>query len=465
MRSHLCWLTAAVVSWASSAGSSAGTWRQDARPARIVLAPAEDSPEAQKIREKLADPVTLEFVETPLGDVFDFLKDYTGVNIVLERAAVEAEGITGDTPVTIHVQSIQLEMALKVLLRQYNLTAIISNDCLTVTSLADAMSQVMPRAYAVGDLIRTPDDGELLVRVVQRILATRAHSRNTTKDLVQFLSTPTTLVIMGNVEEHGQVTKLIEQLRGRRPDEREAVKQISAKLKDLVTLEFVETPLSDVIDFLKDYTGVNIVLDRPALEEEGINSDTPVSIHVQSITLASALRILLGQFNLTSMIDSDCLVITSASWASNSSVLRVFPVDKMLAAQAKISGDEWVRLVSNMAEAEWQAQASKKLPPSGQRFATGSKVVVRRVQGEWPATVVEFMKGRYKVHFEGADDAADEWINVEQIANCPPTLAEIGQFVAEYLPPIGSLVVLMPRSLEQPVENLIGLIVKSSGAE
>jgi hypothetical protein len=101
---------------------------------------------------------------------------------------------------------------------------------------------------------------------------------------------------------------------------------INEKLKDPVTMEFVETPLSDVIDFLKDYTGVNIVLDKPALEEEGINSDTPVSIHVQSIALKSALKILLGQYNLTFLIKDDVLQITSKVNADNELIHKVYPV-------------------------------------------------------------------------------------------------------------------------------------------
>jgi hypothetical protein len=430
----------------------------------VVLAPREDGPESRKIRDKLADPVTLEFVETPLGDVIDFLKEYTAVNIVLDGPALHKAGITRDTPVSIHVQTIQLEMALKILLGQYHLTPIIANDSLMITSLAEARRQVVPRAYGVADLVRAPDDAASLVQIVQRVFAKSADRMGAIKDRIQFIGTPATLVVLGNIDEHERVTDLVSQLRGRTLKDREAVNKLSAKLNDPVTLEFVETPLSDVVDFLKDLTGVNIVVERPALEEEGINSDTPLTIHVQSISLAAAIRIMLAQFNLSYMIDNDCLLITSTLRVGNSPVLRVFPVDKMLGAKATISGEEWEQLVSKLAEAEWQAQTAKTLPPSGQRFATGSTIVVRLAQGEWPAKVVEFKDGRYKVHFDGSDDATDPWIDPDQIAN-QPTFAETGPFVVAYFPPVGSLVVLMPRSLEESVDNLIGLMVKSAGAK
>ncbi len=105
-----------------------------------------------------------------------------------------------------------------------------------------------------------------------------------------------------------------------------AEEKINEKLKDPVTLEFVETPLSDVIDFLRDYTQVNIVLDKLALEEEGVTSDTPVTIHVEQIALKSALKLLLGGLNLTYLIKDDVLQITSQNQAGNELIHKVYPV-------------------------------------------------------------------------------------------------------------------------------------------
>src|SRR5262245_38666335 len=74
-----------------------------AQSQRALRTAAEDSGALAQIRAKLTDPVTLEFVETPLGDVIAFLKDYTGVNIVLDRAALDEVGVSSDTPISIHV--------------------------------------------------------------------------------------------------------------------------------------------------------------------------------------------------------------------------------------------------------------------------------------------------------------------------------------------------------------------------
>src|SRR5438132_9086800 len=55
--------------------------------------------------------------------------------------------------------------------------------------------------------------------------------------------------------------------------------QVRRKLRAPVSVEFVETPLSDVLDFFHDLTHLEITIDRAALADEGIEADAPVTIH------------------------------------------------------------------------------------------------------------------------------------------------------------------------------------------
>jgi len=85
-----------------------------------------------------------------------------------------------------------------------------------------------------------------------------------------------------------------------------AEKKIHDALKSPTQLEFVETPLSDVIDYLKDYHGIEIQLDTKALGDVGIGSDTPVTKNLKGITLRSALRLMLHDLNLTTSFRTKC---------------------------------------------------------------------------------------------------------------------------------------------------------------
>ncbi len=87
--------------------------------------------------------------------------------------------------------------------------------------------------------------------------------------------------------------------------------KVRKKLFDPVTLQFVEVPLSDVLDFLRDFTELQITVEKDVLNRMGFDESVPVSIHVQSATLRSSLRLLLDQIQLSYLIENGSLVITS----------------------------------------------------------------------------------------------------------------------------------------------------------
>src|SRR6185437_3857774 len=80
--------------------------------------------------------------------------------------------------------------------------------------------------------------------------------------------------------------------------------RILAELGEKTDLEFDETSLSDAIEFLKERHGIEIQLDVKALEEEGVGTDTPVTRHISGITLRSALRLMLGEMDLTYIVQN-----------------------------------------------------------------------------------------------------------------------------------------------------------------
>jgi tetratricopeptide (TPR) repeat protein len=91
-------------------------------------------------------------------------------------------------------------------------------------------------------------------------------------------------------------------------------------------LNFTETPLRDVIAQLKDSQGIPIQLDMKALEDAGIDLDTPVTKDLSGISLRSALRLLLGDIDLTYLIKDEVLLITTKEKAGENLVIKVYPV-------------------------------------------------------------------------------------------------------------------------------------------
>jgi hypothetical protein len=87
--------------------------------------------------------------------------------------------------------------------------------------------------------------------------------------------------------------------------------KIERSLSRDVSLHLDNAALSEVIRHLAKLGEVNIVLDTSGLEDEGVTSNTHVSINVDGIRLKSALNLLLEPLRLGYAIKDDVLKITS----------------------------------------------------------------------------------------------------------------------------------------------------------
>ncbi|MCH8044392.1 MAG: VWA domain-containing protein [Planctomycetes bacterium] len=105
-----------------------------------------------------------------------------------------------------------------------------------------------------------------------------------------------------------------------------AEERISAALREDTGFEFLETPLSDVVEFLEDLHSIEIELDTTVLEEAGVGPDTLVTRNLKGITLRSALRLMLRDLDLTYVIRDEVLLITTPDEANTQLSTKVYPV-------------------------------------------------------------------------------------------------------------------------------------------
>ena len=107
-----------------------------------------------------------------------------------------------------------------------------------------------------------------------------------------------------------------------------AEKKIEEALKSPTTIEFVETPLKDVVDYLKDVHKIEIQLDQAGLKDAGVDENTPVTKNIKGISLRSALRLMLDELQLKYVIHNEVLLITSPQKAESDEFMttKVYPV-------------------------------------------------------------------------------------------------------------------------------------------
>jgi hypothetical protein len=128
---------------------------------RSHLKRADDERAHQRIRDALGTATTMEFVETPLQDAVDYLKDFHGIEIQLDGRSLEEAGMGSDTPVTGALKGLSLESALDLLLSNYDLTYVVRNGVLQITTPEAVASITELRVYDVHDLLQEGDVGEL----------------------------------------------------------------------------------------------------------------------------------------------------------------------------------------------------------------------------------------------------------------------------------------------------------------
>jgi len=89
--------------------------------------------------------------------------------------------------------------------------------------------------------------------------------------------------------------------------------KIRAALDSSTSFEFKNTPLQDVVDYLKEYHDVEIQLDLKAFEELDIPFDVKVTSTIRGVPLRSALKTLLSKINpsLTIAIKYEVLMVSS----------------------------------------------------------------------------------------------------------------------------------------------------------
>ena len=110
----------------------------------------------KKIDEALDSPTQLEFIETPLQDVIDYLKDFHDIEIQIDKRALEGVGLGTDTPITKNLKGISLRSALKLLLREQDLTYVVQDEVLLITTQEEVENNpdyMSVKVYPVADLV------------------------------------------------------------------------------------------------------------------------------------------------------------------------------------------------------------------------------------------------------------------------------------------------------------------------
>jgi hypothetical protein len=332
--------------------------------AAVVLAPAHPcradwggaSATETKIYEALKAPTEFEFVDTPLQDVIAALKEFHKIPIQLDKKALQDVGVPADVPITKSLKGITLRSALRLMLRDLDLTYVVRDDVLLITTPEEAENMTYVRVYPVDDLVG--DAGaersaqcETLVKAVTTCIAPEAWSGVGGPGSISTIppGLPRALVVDQYQQVHDEIDDFLGMLRQAAEKQAQGVfepiggatnaaeKKIFEELKAPTDFEFVDTPLQDVIRALAESHKIEIQIDHKALDDVGVPPDVSVTISLRGVPLASALRLLLHELDLTYVVRDEVLLITTPEEAENMLVTWVYPLNGLVAGRAEAS--------------------------------------------------------------------------------------------------------------------------------
>jgi hypothetical protein len=155
-------------------------------------------------------------------------------------------------------------------------------------------------------------------------------------------------------DKHGRTTNLTGAAYGA-----VAEAKIRKALDSLTELDFVDTPLTDVVTYLQDLHKINIAFDHKAMSDAGYRTDVQITRTLRGVTLRSALRLILRDLGLTYVIGDEVLLITIPDEAQNRPVAKQYAVADLVAVRDE-NDKPWddygtlIRIVTNaIAPTSW----------------------------------------------------------------------------------------------------------------
>ncbi len=218
-----------------------------------------DSASVERIERALRGPLHsngLDYVDTPLKDVVDGTATDYGIPIQLDQAALDEVGVSGDERVNINVGKVSLRSGLRLMLRKLQLTFIIQNEVLIITTPDAAQKNLTACAYNVSGIVHDGgSDLETVSDVIRSCIATDTWAKNGGGQAAIRAIKPNLLVISQTSAVHEEIRDLLSAMRkiGDQGGESSAsaTKSAEAKHDEVVTRSYVlqMNPTNDTNSF------------------------------------------------------------------------------------------------------------------------------------------------------------------------------------------------------------------------
>ncbi|RCS40583.1 hypothetical protein DTL42_24745 [Bremerella cremea] len=154
----------------------------------------------QKLREKMTQETKIQFIDTPLEDVVNYLEALHGFNIVVSPKVPQSE----DLLISLNIEGLRFDSTLSYMLEEHDLDWYIEGEILVVTTTADANARMSLRAYPLRSI-----DGAKLVEILEATVAPDTWKANREHGQLKLEEKHNTLLVWQNRRGHELVEATI----------------------------------------------------------------------------------------------------------------------------------------------------------------------------------------------------------------------------------------------------------------
>lgn len=189
--------------------------REEAPPIAVPITrrPQERARQAAVEIERILDEsTTVNSIEMELGQVLRDIAKEHNLQITLDPLGFQIAGTTTDQLITIELRQVSLRSALKTILRPLQLTFVVRDEVLMITSLDCPERLATVRTFPLGDLLARVDDPTEILAALEMVWPSE-HPRDRETDCQPRASIVAGhLVVRGSPRHHELAAELIENL-------------------------------------------------------------------------------------------------------------------------------------------------------------------------------------------------------------------------------------------------------------
>ena len=256
------------------------------------------------------------FSDVPLKEICEFLESLHDVPVKLHRSALNDEGISGDTPVSLSLTGLSFEEVLNHLTRKLNLTWQVDGDLVQITT--NDANLYRTRHF---DLHKLTKAGHSLngLKEVLRLASSKWEDDGDGQGTMALIGE--SIIIRQTCLNQRRIAQVLAAIEQQRPMTVLGTCSNRGQLLDALqepgTAEFSEIPLAEVIAFLSERHKVPILIDTQALADEGVSHDTPVTLFIKNRPLAKLLDLFLSDLHMTWQVRDGVIRVTTNDRADN----------------------------------------------------------------------------------------------------------------------------------------------------